>query len=84
MTVTIDICVKITQKTCVARHVCEFCFVVTFCDLILTLTFCKYAFRTYAVSFVDISAVLWVTVDLSAARLTDPRAQKVKTHLCEL
>ena len=28
-----------TQKTCVARHVCDFHFIVTFCDLTLTLTF---------------------------------------------
>ena len=67
-----------TQKTCVARHVCDFYFVVTFCDLTLILTFCKYALRTYAVSFVAISAVLWVSVDLSAARLTDSIAQKVR------
>ena len=71
-----------TQKTCVARHVCDFYFIVTFCDL--TLTFCKYALRTYAVSFVDISAALWVSVNLLAARVTDPRAQKVKTHYCDL
>ena len=25
-----------TQKTCVSRHVCEFRFIVTFCDLTLT------------------------------------------------
>ena len=73
-----------TQKTCVARHVCDSYFVVTLCDMILTLTFCKYALRTYAVSFVDISAVLWVSVDFLAARLTDPSAQMVKTHLCEI
>ena len=72
------------QKTCVARHVCGFYFVVTFCDLTLTLTFRKYGLGTHAVSFVDISAALWVSVDLFAARLTDPRAQKVKTLHCDL
>ena len=36
-------------------------FVVTFCDLTLTLTFCKYALR-YAVSFVDIYPALWVSM----------------------
>ena len=73
-----------TQKRWVARHVCDFYFVVTFCDLTLTLTFCKYALGTYAVSLVYISAELRVSVDLLAARLTDPRAQKVKTHHCDL
>ena len=38
-------------------------FMVTFCDLTLTLTFvCKYALRTYAVSFVDIYPAFWVSV----------------------
>ena len=30
--------------------------------LLLTLTFCMYALRTYAVSFVDIYPALWVSV----------------------
>ena len=75
---------KMTQKTCVAWYLHDFYFVVTFCDLTLTLTLCNYALRPYAVSFVDISAVLWVSVDLLSARLTDPRAQKLKTHYCDL
>ena len=35
---------KMTQKTCVARHVCDFYFIVTFCDLTLTLTFLSMPF----------------------------------------
>ena len=50
-----------TQKTCVARHVCDFYFIPTFCDLTLTLTFCKHALRTYAVFLVDIYPALWVS-----------------------
>ena len=57
-------------------------FIVTFCDLTLTLTFCKYTLRTYAVSFPDIYPALWVS--LTSARLTDPRAQKVITLHCDL
>ena len=37
---SISVC-KMTQKTCVARHVCDFYFIVTFCGLTLALTFCK-------------------------------------------
>ena len=43
---------RMIQETCVARYVCDL-FIVTFCDLTLTLTFFKYALRAYAVSFVD-------------------------------
>ena len=32
------------QKTCVAQHVCDFYFIVTFCDLTLTLTFLSMPF----------------------------------------
>ena len=51
-----------TKKRCVARYVCDFYFILTFCDLTLTLTFYKYALRTYALSFVDIYSALWVSV----------------------
>ena len=50
------------EKACVSRHVCGFCFIVTFCDQAWTLTFCKHALRTYAISFVDIYAALWMIV----------------------
>ena len=72
------------QKTCVTPHVCDFYFMVTFCDLTLNSTFCKYALRAYAVSFLDIYPALWAGLTFFAARLTDPRAQKVKTLHCDL
>ena len=55
-----------TQKRCVARHVCDFYFIVTFCDL--TLTFCKYALCAYVVSFEEIYPALWVIPDLANFR----------------
>ena len=74
-----------TQKACVARHVCDFYFIVTFCDLALTLTLLSMPFvGTYAASFVDIYPGTLGECDLFAARLTDPRAQKVKTLHCDL
>ena len=78
MTVTIDICVEMTQKTCIARHVFDFYFIVTFCKymLTLTLTLCKYALRTHAASLGE--------CDLFAALLTDPRAQEVKKLYSDL
>ena len=85
MTVTIDICAQNDPENMCCMACFDFYFVVTFCDLTLPLTFCKYALRTNPVSFVDISAAQhWVSVELFAARLTDPRAQKTKTLHCDL
>ena len=46
---------KITQKTCVTWHLCDFYFLINFCDLTLTLTFSnmtfvltRYASQTFA------------------------------------
>ena len=68
---------KITQKTCVTWHLCDFYFLINFCDLTLTLTFSnmtfvltRYASQTFASTLCEFK--------LFAARLTDPTAQNVK------
>ena len=72
---------KMTQKTCVARHVCD----LFYSDLLwpdLDLDLFTYAIHTHAVSFVDIYPALWVSV--FAARLTDPGPQNAKTSHFDL
>ena len=72
-----------TQKTCVALHVCDFYFTVTICDLTLTLTFRKYALRTCSILCGHLSSTLG-EFDLFAALLTDPIAQSVKALYYDL
>ena len=64
---------KITQKTCVARYVCYFCFTVNFRDVAFDLDLFKNGFRTIAVPFVDIYQHF--ESELSEASITDPRAK---------
>ena len=66
------------QKTCVARHVCDFYFLATFCDLTLALTFSGMTFvlRQY---HSQILTSFLCYFELFAAHLTDPIAQNVKT-----
>ena len=68
---------KITQKPCVTWHVCDFYFLMNFCDLTLTSTFSsktfvltQYASQTFASTSCEF--------ELFADRLTDPTAQNVK------
>ena len=65
-----------TQKTRVARHLCDFYILVTFCDLTLTflgMTFVltQYLSQTFTSTLCEF--------ELFAARLTDPTPQNVKT-----
>ena len=66
------------QKTCVARHVCDFYFLVTFCDL--TLPFSGMTF-ILTQSHSQICTSTLCEFELFATRLTDPTAQNVKTVL---
>ena len=64
-----------TQKTCVARHVCDFYFLVTFCDLTLTLSGMIFVIMHYN------SQIFTNTLsefELFATRLTDRTVQNVK------
>ena len=66
---------NMTQKTCVARHVCDFYFLVTFCDLTLTLSGMIFVIMHYN------SQIFTNTLcefELFATRLTDPTVQNVK------
>ena len=51
MTVIIEICVQNDPENIFARHVCEFYFIVTFSNLILTLTFLTLARFLYFATF---------------------------------
>ena len=69
---------KKPRKTCVARHACDFHFLVNFWDLTLILAFSGMAFvltqypsQTFTSTFCEFQPF--------AVRLTDPTAQKVKT-----
>ena len=66
---------KMAQKTCVTPHVCDF-FMVTFCDLTLSSTFCKDALRTYAVSFLDIYPALWASLTSFCSPSNRPESPK--------
>ena len=65
-----------TQKTCVARHVCDFHFLVTFCDLTLTFSGMTFVLTHYH-SQTFTSALC--EFELIASRLIDPTVQNVKT-----
>ena len=70
-----------TKKTRVARHVCDFYFLVTFCDLTLTFSGMIFILTQY------ISQTFTSTLcefELFAARLTDPTLQNVKTVFLSL
>ena len=65
-----------TQKTCVAQHVCDLYFTLTFCDLALAflsiaIVPTRYPSQTFARTLSGFEPF--------AALLTDPRAQNVKT-----
>ena len=64
------------QKTCVAWRVCDFHFTVTFCEL--TSTFINMAFELMQYPSYLFTSIL-NEFELLTARLTDPRAQNVKT-----
>ena len=66
---------KMTQKTCVARHVSDFSFLVTFCDP--TLTFSGMTFLLMHYNSQTFTSTL-CEFELFAARLTDPTVQNVK------
>ena len=70
-----------TQKTRLARYVCDFYFLVTFCDLTLTflgMTFVltQYLSQTFTSTLCEF--------EFFAARLTDPTPQNVKTVFLNL
>ena len=65
-----------TQKTCVARHICDFYFLVTFCDLTLTfsgMTFVltHYHSQTFTSALCEFEHIV--------SCLTDLTVQNVKT-----
>ena len=64
-----------TQKTCVARHVCDFYLLVNFCDLMLTFSGMTFVLTHYH-SQTFTSALC--EFELIAFRLTDPTVQNVK------
>ena len=72
---SISTCTK-TQKMCVARHVYDFYFLVTSCDLTLTFS-CMTFVLTHYHSQTFSSALC--EFELIASRLTDPTVQNVKT-----
>ena len=81
-TITIDICVQNGPENMCHAAVCDFYFIVTFCDLALTSAF-------LIISFILMQYPLWTSpsilgeCDVFAVRLTNPRAQKVKALYCD-
>ena len=76
MIISSDDMYKMTHKTWAARHPCKFHFVVTWLGLDLH----KYGLRIYAVPF--LRHILTRTLgrfELFSDRLTDPRAQNMRT-----
>ena len=67
---------KMTQKTCVARHICDFYFLATFFDLILTFSGMTFALSQYHSH--TFSSTL-CEFELFATHLTNHTAQNVKT-----
>ena len=75
---------KMAQKTCVARHVCDFYFLVTFGDLPWTWTFSGMTFVLTQYLSQTFTSTL-CEFELFAAHLTDHTAQNVKAvffYLC--
>ena len=66
-----------TQETCVARHVCDFYFLVTFCDLTLTFSGMTFVLTHYHYQTFTTGALC--EFELIASRLTDHTVQNVKT-----
>ena len=69
---------KMTQKTSVALHICEFYSIVTVCDRILTSTLSMAFVLTQSPSYTFTSTLS--EFELFAAHLTDQTAQNMKTQ----
>ena len=72
---------QMTQKTCFTPRVCDFYFMVTFCELTLSSTFCP---SYLAVSFLDIYPALWASLTSYCSPSNRPESPKGENTYCGL